>query len=132
MTAGIGSDHVDIEAANERGITVAEITYSNSISVAEHAVMMILSLVRDYLPAHRIAADGGWNIADCVQRSYDVEGMNVGVVAAGRIGLAVLERMKPFSVKLHYYARHQLPPLSRVDLVLPTIRRSNRWSPYVM
>lgn len=124
LTAGIGSDHVDIEAANERGITVAEITYSNSISVAEHAVMMILSLVRDYLPAHRIAADGGWNIADCVQRSYDVEGMNVGVVAAGRIGLAVLERMKPFSVKLHYYARHQLSPTVESGLGLtyhPTV-----------
>jgi formate dehydrogenase len=32
VTAGIGSDHVDLEAAIERGITVAEITYSNSIS----------------------------------------------------------------------------------------------------
>src|SRR4030095_16459517 len=40
VTAGIGSDHVDLEAASERGITVAEITYSNSISVSEHVVMM--------------------------------------------------------------------------------------------
>src|SRR5437870_252451 len=46
VTAGIGSDHVDLEAAIEHGITVAEITYSNSISVSEHVVMMILSLVR--------------------------------------------------------------------------------------
>jgi len=46
ITAGIGSDHVDLQAAIERGITVAEVTYCNSISVAEHVVMMILSLVR--------------------------------------------------------------------------------------
>src|SRR5918998_4854023 len=46
VTAGIGSDHVDLAAAIERGITVAEITYSNSISVAEHVVMVILALVR--------------------------------------------------------------------------------------
>ena len=42
VTAGIGSDHADLQAAIERGITVAEVTYCNSISVAEHVVMMIL------------------------------------------------------------------------------------------
>ncbi len=66
ITAGIGSDHVDLAAAIDRGITVAEITYSNSISVSEHVVMMILSLVRNYLPSHQWVLDGGWNIADCV------------------------------------------------------------------
>jgi formate dehydrogenase len=108
VTAGIGSDHVDLQAAIERGITVTEVTYCNSISVAEHVVMMILSLVRNYLPSHRVVLDGGWNIADCAARSYDVEGMHVGTVAAGRIGLAVLRRMKPFDVHLHYYDRHRL------------------------
>src|SRR5438552_6415946 len=75
VTAGIGSDHVDLQAAIERGITVAEVTYCNSISVAEHVVMMILALVRNYMPAYKWVLDGGWNIADCVTRSYDLEGM---------------------------------------------------------
>jgi formate dehydrogenase len=109
LTAGIGSDHVDLQAAIERGMTVTEVTYSNSISVAEHVVMMILSLVRNYLPAHQVVNDGGWNIADCVARSYDLEGMQVGTVAAGRIGSAVLRRLKPFDVGLHYTERHRLP-----------------------
>ena len=109
VTAGIGSDHVDLQAAIERGITVAEVTFSNSISVSEHVVMMILSLVRNYLPSYAWAATGGWNIADCAARSYDVEGMHVGTVAAGRIGLAVLRRLKPFDVHLHYVDRHRLP-----------------------
>ncbi|MGW4287120.1 NAD-dependent formate dehydrogenase [Streptomyces sp. NPDC004673] len=109
LTAGIGSDHVDLDAAIARGITVAEVTYSNSISVAEHAVMMVLSLVRNYLPSHKIAAEGGWNIADCVSHSYDLEGMDVGVIAAGRIGVAVLRRLKPFDVKLHYTDKRRLP-----------------------
>ena len=52
ITAGIGSDHIDLHAAIERGITVAEVTYCNSISVAEHVVMMILGLVRNYLPSY--------------------------------------------------------------------------------
>jgi formate dehydrogenase len=71
--------------------------------------MMILSLVRNYLPAHQWVLDGGWNIADCVQRSYDLEGMDVGTIASGRIGLAVLRRLAPFGVRLHYYDKHRLP-----------------------
>ena len=109
ITAGIGSDHVDLQAANEHGITVAEVTYSNSISVSEHVVMMILSLVRNYIPSYGWVVKGGWNIADCVSRSYDLEGMQVGTVAAGRIGAAVLRRLKPFEVGLHYTDRHRLP-----------------------
>ena len=109
ITAGIGSDHVDLATAIERGITVAEVTYSNSIGVAEHTVMQVLALVRDYIPQHKIVAEGGWNIADAVQRSYDLEGMDVGVFAAGRIGRAVIERLAPFGVKLHYTDRYRLP-----------------------
>ncbi|MCG8445461.1 MAG: NAD-dependent formate dehydrogenase [Hyphomicrobiales bacterium] len=109
VTAGIGSDHVDLEAAIKRGITVAEVTFSNSISVSEHVVMMILALVRNYLPSYQWVLKGGWNIADCVARSYDLEGMHGGTVAAGRIGLAVLRRLKPFDVRLHYVDRHRLP-----------------------
>ncbi len=109
ITAGIGSDHVDLGAAIEHGVTVAEITYSNSISVSEHVVMMILSLVRNYIPSYGWVVKGGWNIADCVARSYDLEGMQVGTVAAGRIGSAVLRRLKPFDVGLHYTDRHRLP-----------------------
>ena len=70
--------------------------------------MMVLSLVRNYLPSHEVAVKGGWNIADCVSRSYDLEGMQFGTIAAGRIGLAVLRRLKPFDVKLHYYDPHRL------------------------
>jgi formate dehydrogenase len=109
LTAGIGSDHVDLQAAIERGITVAEVTYCNSISVAEHVVMMILGLVRNYIPSYQQVVQGGWNIADCSARAYDLEGMQVGTVAAGRIGSAVLRRLKPFEVGLHYTDRHRLP-----------------------
>jgi formate dehydrogenase len=116
ITAGIGSDHVDLQAAMDSGITVAEVTYCNSISVAEHVVMMILGLVRNYIPSHQIVLDGGWNIADAVSRAYDLEGMQVGTVAAGRIGAAVLKRLKPFDVGLHYMDRHRLPAEVEAEL----------------
>jgi lactate dehydrogenase-like 2-hydroxyacid dehydrogenase len=112
ITAGIGSDHTDLQAAMDKGVTVAEVTYCNSISVSEHIVMMILALVRNYIPSYGWVVRGGWNIADCVERSYDLEGMNVGTIAAGRIGLAALRRLKPFDVKLHYTDKHRLPKAS--------------------
>ena len=118
VTAGIGSDHVDLQAAIDRGMTVAEVTYCNSISVSEHVVMMILSLVRNYIPSYQWVVKGGWNIADCVSRSYDLEGMHVGTVAAGRIGTAVLRRLKPFGVHLHYTDRHRLPAAVEKELDL--------------
>jgi len=118
ITAGIGSDHVDLQAAMDNDITVAEVTYSNSISVSEHVVMMILGLVRNYIPSYNWVIKNGWNIADCVSRSYDVEGMNVGTVAAGRIGLAVLRRMKPFDVKLHYFDKYRLSEETEKELGL--------------
>ncbi|WP_158901162.1 NAD-dependent formate dehydrogenase [Burkholderia sp. L27(2015)] len=108
VTAGIGSDHTDLQAAMEHNVTVAEVTYCNSNSVAEHVVMTTLALVRNYIPSYKQVINGGWNIADCVSRSYDLESMNVGTVAAGRIGLRVLRLLKPFDVKLHYLDRHRL------------------------
>lgn len=118
ITAGIGSDHVDLAAAMERNIDVVEVTYCNSRSVAEHIVMMILSLVRDYHNQYKIVNTGGWNIADAVSRSYDVEGMHVGTVAAGRIGIDALRKMKPFDVHLHYFDRHRLPKTVEDELNL--------------
>ncbi len=108
VTAGIGSDHTDLQAAIENNITVAEVTYCNSNAVAEHVVMSILALVRNFIPSHNWVLKGGWNIADCVSRSYDLEAMTVGTVAAGRIGLRVLRLLKPFGVNLHYADRHRL------------------------
>ena len=118
ITAGIGSDHVDLQAAMDHKVDVVEVTYCNSRSVAEHIVMMILALVRDYHNQHRIVNEGGWHIADAVKRSYDVEGMHIGTIAAGRIGYDMLRKMKPFDVHLHYFDKHRLPEDKEKELNL--------------
>jgi formate dehydrogenase len=80
--------------------------------------MMVLSLVRNYLPSHEYAVKGGWNIADCVSRSYDVEGMHFGTVAAGHIGIAVLRQLQPFGLHLHYTDPHRLSEKVETELGL--------------
>lgn len=118
ITAGIGSDHVDLQAAMEKNVTVAEVTYCNSNSVAEHNVMVMLTLVRNYIPSYQWVLKGGWNIADCVTRAYDIEGMAIGIVGAGRIGLGTLKRLYPFGVKLHYTDQYRLPEKTENELGL--------------
>jgi formate dehydrogenase len=69
LTAGIGSDHVDLEAAAAHYITVAEITGSNVVGVAEQVVMHILALVRNYIPAYKQVHEGRWDIAEIAAKA---------------------------------------------------------------
>ena len=55
ITAGVGSDHIDLNAAVDRKIQVLEVSGSNVVSVAEHVVMSILLLVRNFVPAHEVS-----------------------------------------------------------------------------
>lgn len=115
VTAGVGSDHIDLNAANTRKITVAEVTGSNVVSVAEHVMMTILNLVRNFVPAHEQAVSGGWDIAAAAKDEYDLEGKVVATVGAGRIGYRVLERLIPFNPKKLLYFDYQELPQDATD-----------------
>ncbi|KAI0053139.1 hypothetical protein FA95DRAFT_1674547 [Auriscalpium vulgare] len=110
VTAGVGSDHIDLNAAVERKIQVLEVTGSNVTSVAEHVVMSILLLVRNFVPAHEMIERGDWQVSDIARNAFDLEGKIVGTLGAGRIGSRVLQRLKPFDTKeLLYYDYAPLP-----------------------
>ncbi|KAF9239760.1 hypothetical protein DTO006G1_4825 [Penicillium roqueforti] len=119
VTAGIGSDHVDLNAANTTngGITVAEVTGSNVVSVAEHVIMTILILVRNFVPAHEQIKAGDWNVAAVAKNEFDLENKVVGTVAVGRIGERVLRRLKAFDCKeLLYYDYQPLSPETEKEI----------------
>jgi lactate dehydrogenase-like 2-hydroxyacid dehydrogenase len=59
ITAGVGSDHVDLDACNERKISVCEVSGSNVVAVAEHVMMTILVLLRNFVSAHEQVMAGG-------------------------------------------------------------------------
>ncbi len=110
ITAGVGSDHVDLTAANERNIAVLEVTGSNVTSVAEHVVMTMLVLVRNFVPAHEQIINHEWEVAAVAKDSYDIEGKVIATIGAGRIGYRVLERLVAFDPKeLLYYDYQALP-----------------------
>ncbi|GAA0168347.1 hypothetical protein Leryth_008403 [Lithospermum erythrorhizon] len=110
LTAGIGSDHIDLKAAAAAGLTVAEVTGSNTVSVAEDELMRILILVRNFLPGYHQVTQGEWNVAGVAYRAYDLEGKTVGTVGAGRIGRLLLQRLKPFNCNLLYHDRLKITP----------------------
>ena len=108
LTAGVGSDHFDLATAAARNVTVAEITGSNVVSVAEHVVMQVLALVRNYIPSYQQVVAGGWDIAALATRAHDLEDKTVGIVGMGRIGQRVAARLKPFDVRMFYYDNRRL------------------------
>ena len=96
---------------------MAEVTGSNVVSVAEHVVMTILILVRNYGPAHEMIERGEWDVAGAAKDEYDLEGKVVGTVAVGRIGERVLRRLKPFDCKeLLYYDYQPLSPEKEAEI----------------
>ncbi|KAI3616356.1 formate dehydrogenase [Moniliophthora roreri] len=110
ITAGVGSDHIDLDAAVDHNIQVLEVSGSNVTSVAEHAVMSMLLLVRNFVPAHEMIQRGEWQVSDIARQAYDLEGKVVGTIGAGRIGRRILERLVPFNTKEHlYYDYTSLP-----------------------
>ena len=131
LTAGVGSDHFDLAAAAERNITVAEITGSNVVSVAEHVVMQILTLVRNYIPSYTEVIQGGWDIGKVASRSHDLEDKSIGIAGMGRIGQRVAARLKPFDVHTSYFDYRRLSTAeeqvlgARYSQLLPMIRESD-------
>lgn len=120
LTAGVGSDHFDLEACAARNITVAEVTGSNVVSVAEHAVMQILILLRNFVGGHEQAVNGEWNLPKVGAYAHDLEGKTVGIFGFGRIGQRVAARLRAFDVKLVYndpYRREDLEDELGVDYV---------------
>ncbi|KDQ50919.1 hypothetical protein JAAARDRAFT_41710 [Jaapia argillacea MUCL 33604] len=110
VTAGVGSDHIDLNAAVENKIQVLEVTGSNVTSVAEHVVMSILLLVRNFTPAHEMIERGDWKVSDIARNAFDLEGKVIGTIGAGRIGYRVLQRLVPFDPKeLLYFDYNPLP-----------------------
>ena len=98
-----GYDHIDIEACGRRGIPVANIGGANSVSVAEHTIMLALMLLKRAVYAHNKLVEGLWTQSELMNMIGELYGKTWGVLGMGRIGREVAIRVIAFGAKIIYY-----------------------------
>lgn len=92
--AGIGLDSIDLDAARARGIAVIHQPDYATLEVATHAVAMLLAVNRKLMQADAIAREG-WKGRRAITGIRPLDSMRVGVIGAGAIGRAVIDRLRP-------------------------------------
>jgi D-3-phosphoglycerate dehydrogenase len=115
--AGVGLDTIDLDAARTQGVAVVNQPDYATAEVATHAVAMMLAVHRRLLAADRVAR-GDWSTWSSVGKVVPIEEQSVGVIGGGRIGRAVIDRLRPFaqSILLHDPKIGAAP--ARTELVL--------------
>jgi D-3-phosphoglycerate dehydrogenase / 2-oxoglutarate reductase len=99
--AGTGVDNVDMEAATNRGIVVMNTPGGNSISVAEHAMGLMLSIARLLPQAHSSTKEGKWEKK--LFLGHELNGKTLGIIGFGKIGMEVAKRAKSFMMEILVY-----------------------------
>jgi D-3-phosphoglycerate dehydrogenase len=96
--AGVGVDNVDVAAATQRGIVVANAPQSNVITAAEHTMALLLALARNIPQAHASLTSGKWERSKF--SGIELYEKTLGILGFGRIGQLVAQRAKGFNMKV--------------------------------
>ncbi len=99
-SVSVGFDHIDLEAAAERGIAVCNTPGVLTDAVADYTMLLILELARGLLPYAAMVRDGRWAKGEPVPLGFDLAGKVLGIVGYGRIGRAVAERARAFGMRI--------------------------------
>jgi len=106
---GTGTDNVDLAAAREFGITVTNTPGANALSVAEHTITILLSLVRQIPLLDREVRSGGWPRVEMVQ----MNGKVIGLLGLGAIGQYVAKMARGFGMEVIAWTLHPSPERAR-------------------
>lgn len=99
-----GYDRLDVEAARQARVPVANNGGANSVAVAEHTMMLMLAACKRLVWQHNNVAAGKWRVGDIgEQRVYELEGKTLGIVGLGTIGKKVARRAPAFGMRVQYY-----------------------------
>ncbi|MBT3361227.1 MAG: phosphoglycerate dehydrogenase [Rhodospirillales bacterium] len=105
--AGIGVDNVDIPAATQRGVVVMNTPFGNSITTAEHAIAMVMSVARQIPQANVSTHAGKWEKSAFM--GVELMGKTLGIFGCGNIGSAVAERGQGLKMKVIGYDPYLSP-----------------------
>ena len=127
--AGVGVDNVDLDAATQRGIVVVNAPTGNTVAAAEHAIALMLALVRHIPQAHSSLREGKWERGKFV--GAQLSGKTLGVIGLGKVGSEVARRAKAFQMEVLGYdpyvpeefARNLGAELVDMDALLAPLRR---------
>ena len=111
--AGIGVDNIDIPTATAAGIAVMNTPFGNMITTAEHAIAMMMSLVRQIPEANRSTQDGKWEKSRFM--GQELHGKTLGLIGCGNIGSIVADRAQGLKMKVVAFDPF-LTPERAVDL----------------
>jgi D-3-phosphoglycerate dehydrogenase len=103
--AGVGLDHIDVRAAEKRGIAIIHTPEASTVAVAELTVCMLIALMRKAKVATLSLFGGQWR--DFEARGFEISGKTVGIIGYGRIGSAVADRLRAFGAKILAYDPYQ-------------------------
>ena len=99
-----GYDRVDIEAARKAGVPVANNGGANATAVAEHAIMLMLAVLKRLVWHHNNVVAGKWRAGDFAELGvFELAGKTLGIVGLGNIGKKVARRAAAFDVDIQYY-----------------------------
>ncbi|KAA2212298.1 2-hydroxyacid dehydrogenase [Teichococcus oryzae] len=110
-TFSVGTDHIDLGAARERGIIVTNTPDVLSVATAEIAMLLILTAARRGGEAERMLRAREWTgWAPTQLMGVTLENKALGILGMGRIGQALAQMARGFGMQIHYRNRNRLPP----------------------
>ena len=104
-----GYDDVDLEAARRAKVPVSNNGGANAISVAEHAMMLMLMVSRRVISQHANVSGGRWRGNGPAPRMYEIHGKTLGIIGLGTIGKKVARLANAFRMRVQYYDIARLP-----------------------
>ena len=99
--AGIGVDNIDVDSATENGVVVMNTPFGNAITTAEHAIALILGLMRNLPQANISTHEGKWEKSKYM--GQEVTGKVLGIIGCGNIGSIVADRAKGLRMRVLSY-----------------------------
>ncbi len=109
-TFSVGYEHIDLGAAKDRGLIVANTPDVLTAATADLAMLLVLTTARRAFEAQDILRAGKWpRMATTWMLGSDVAGKRLGIFGMGRIGQALARRARGFDMNIHYHNRNRLP-----------------------